>query len=296
MCQQNLTLSKKNIMENRKKMEKKEHSRFGIEPSYLTSQMIGSFFASIFVGLGIYGVGWLIVFIILDDGGTPPIVLWPIIWGLIFGFALILLTMTFIFEGMYYRNFSYEISEKFITIRYGRLTRTKTTIPFSRIQNIAIHQNIRDRWLNIYTVKIETAGSSAAMSSSQKGVVRPEGYIPAIRDPKELEGMINRLVHRYTQDIPKTVQDKVFMDSNVAFDEFIAYFIAKMREKDQLNTKVKILRENTGWSQEQLAEKLGVSRTTVEYLEAGEYVPSLTLALRISHIFNVSIEDIFELE
>ena len=150
--------------------------------------------------------------------------------------------------------------------------------------------------MNIYTVKVETAGSSAEMAIVKRMTTRTEGYIPAIKDPKELEKMINRMVHRYTQDIPKAVQDKVFMDSNVAFDEFIAYFIAKMREKDQLNTKVKTLRENTGWTQEQLAEKLGVSRTTVEYLEAGEYVPSLTLALRISHIFNVSIEDVFELE
>jgi len=220
-------------------MEKKERKTYGIESSYITSQMIGSLFVSFFVGLGIYGIGWLIVLIIKDNGETLPTSLRPIIWSTIFGFAIIILTLTYIFEGMYYRNFSYEISEKFITIRYGRLTRTKTTIPFSRIQNIAIHQNIRDRWLNIYTVKVETAGSSAAVSSSQKGTVRPEGYIPAIKDPKELEDMINRLVHRYTQDIPKVVQDKVFMDSNVAFDEFIAYFIAKMREKDQLRTSVK---------------------------------------------------------
>ncbi|MHA1475030.1 MAG: PH domain-containing protein [Promethearchaeota archaeon] len=277
-------------------MENKEIKVNRIEKSYITSQMIGSFFVSLFIGLGIYGIGWLIVLIMKDEGETPPILLWPIIYWIIIGIAIISLTLTYIFDTMYYKNFSYEISEKFITIHYGRLTRTKTTIPFSRIQNIAIYQNIRDRWLNIYTVKIETAGSSAAVSSSQKGMVRPEGYIPAIKDPKQLENMINRMVHRYTQDIPKVVQDKVFMDSNVAFDEFIAYFIAKMREKDQLKTGVKKLRENSNWSQEELAEKLGVSRTTVKYLEAGEYVPSLTLALRISHIFNVSIEDVFELE
>ena len=277
-------------------MENKERNVNRIEKSYITSQMLGSFFASIFIGLLIYGMGWFIIFVMLDDNGTPSVLLWPIIYGLIFISAIIIMTLTYIFEGMYYKNFSYEISEKFITIHYGRLTRTKTTIPFSRIQNIAVHQNIRDRWLNIYTVKIETAGNSAAVSSSQKGMVRPEGYIPAIKDPKELEKMINQMVHRYTQDIPKVVQDKVFMDSNVAFDEFIAYFIAKMREKDQLKTRVRNLRENSNWSQEELAEKLGVSRTTVKYLEAGEYVPSLTLALRISHIFNVSIEEVFELE
>ena len=92
------------------KMEKESHK---IESSYITSQMIGSFFASVLVGVALYAGGWFITFIILDDGKTPPVFLWPLIWGLIIGFAIILLTLTFIFDGMYYRNFSYEISEKF---------------------------------------------------------------------------------------------------------------------------------------------------------------------------------------
>ena len=284
-----------------RKMEKNEENKeneqkFRIEPSYLTSQIIGSAIASIIIGLGIYGIGWLIVMINLDEGRAAPKLLWPIIWSIIFGLALFIMILTVIFEYLYYKNFSYSISEKFIVINYGRLTRTRTTIPFSRIQNIAIYQNIRDRILKIYTVKIETAGSTAAASSSQKGIVRPEGYIPAVKDPQKLESLINKLVHRYTQDIPKNIQNKVFMDNNVAFDEFIAYFISKMREKDQLKTNLKNLREKENWNQEQLAEKLGVARTTIEYLEAGEYVPSLTLALRISKVFNVSIEKIFELE
>ena len=86
-----------------KKMEKESHR---IESSYVTSQMIGSFFVSVLIGAGLYAGGWFITFIIRDDGGTPPVFLWPLIYGLIFGVALILLTLTFIFDTMYYKNFS----------------------------------------------------------------------------------------------------------------------------------------------------------------------------------------------
>ncbi|MHA1673112.1 MAG: PH domain-containing protein [Promethearchaeota archaeon] len=267
-----------------------------IESSYLTREMIGSVLVSFLIGLGIYGIGWFIVFVSADDG--KPVnqsVLWPIIFGVILGIVILINALNYIITTLYLRNFSYEFSEKFIIIRYGAFTKTKTTIPYSRIQNIAVFQNIRDRLLNIYTVKIETAGSSAATSSAQKGMVRPEGYIPAVKDPSHLENMINKLVHQYTQDVSSNVKDKVFTDSNIVFDEFIAYFLSKMREKDQLRTKIKGLRENANLSQAQLAEQLGVADTTVKYLEAGEYVPSLTLALQIAKVFNVSIEQIFEL-
>ena len=273
-----------------------EQNRHGIDPSYVTRQMIGSFLVSLAIGLGTYGVGWMIVWISRDDGRpVNQAVMWPIIFGVILGIILLLMILTYIFAKLYVNNFDYEISEKFIIIRYGVLTRTKTTIPFSRIQNIAIYQNIRDRLLNIYTVKIETAGSSAATANAQKGIARPEGYIPAVKDPSQLEQMINKLVHQYTQDISPKVKENVFVDNNVAFDEFIAYFLAKTREKDQLKTQIETLRKQGNLSVAQLAEKIGVSETTLKYLEAGEYVPSLTLALRIAKTFNISIEQIFEL-
>jgi DNA-binding XRE family transcriptional regulator/membrane protein YdbS with pleckstrin-like domain len=280
-------------MEN-SKLEKE--NRYRIEHSYVTREMIGSFIVSLFIGLGVYGIGWFIIAISTVDGNpVDRTVMWPIIFWVIGGIILSFMVLTKIFATLYVKNFDYEISEKFITIRYGILTRTKTTIPFSRIQNIAIYQNIRDRLLKIHTVKIETAGSSAATANAQKGIARPEGYIPGIKDPTLLENMINKLVHQYTQDISPKVKENVFVDNNVAFDEFIAYFLAKTREKDQLKTRIETLRTQGNLTVAQLAEKIGVSETTLKYLEAGEYVPSLTLALRIAKSFNISIEQIFKL-
>ena len=54
------------------------------------------------------------------------------------------------------------------------------------------------------------------------------------------------------------------------------------------------LRAERGWSQADLADKLNVSRQTVNALETGRYDPSLPLAFAISKLFKHKIEDIFE--
>lgn len=54
------------------------------------------------------------------------------------------------------------------------------------------------------------------------------------------------------------------------------------------------LREVRGWSQGELADKLDVSRQTVNAIETGKYDPSLPLAFRIARLFRLSIEAIFE--
>lgn len=52
-------------------------------------------------------------------------------------------------------------------------------------------------------------------------------------------------------------------------------------------------RARLGWSQQRLADELGVSRQTVISLEKGRYDPSLPLAFRIADLFELSIEQIF---
>lgn len=56
------------------------------------------------------------------------------------------------------------------------------------------------------------------------------------------------------------------------------------------------LRTKQGWSQQQLAEYLGVSRQTINAIEKERYDPSLPLAFKISKLFGLSIEAIFNAE
>ena len=60
-----------------------------------------------------------------------------------------------------------------------------------------------------------------------------------------------------------------------------------------MNNRLKVLRAERDWSQADLAERLGVSRQTVNALETGRYDPSLPLAFRIARIFEQPIEAIF---
>lgn len=55
-------------------------------------------------------------------------------------------------------------------------------------------------------------------------------------------------------------------------------------------------RTGVGLTQEQLAERVGVSRQTIISIETGRYSPSLPLALRLARVFTCTVEDLFQLE
>jgi putative transcriptional regulator len=61
-----------------------------------------------------------------------------------------------------------------------------------------------------------------------------------------------------------------------------------------MNNRMQELRKKRNWSQASLAEKLGVSRQTVNALERGRYDPSLPLAFSIARLFNRTIEEVFQ--
>ena len=60
-----------------------------------------------------------------------------------------------------------------------------------------------------------------------------------------------------------------------------------------MKSRLKVLRAERDWSQQDLAERLGVSRQSVNAIETGKYDPSLPLAFRIADVFGLSIEAIF---
>ena len=63
-----------------------------------------------------------------------------------------------------------------------------------------------------------------------------------------------------------------------------------------MRNRLRVLRAERDWTQADLAEKLEVSRQTVNALETGKYDPSLPLAFRIARLFGVRIEDVFRPE
>ena len=60
-----------------------------------------------------------------------------------------------------------------------------------------------------------------------------------------------------------------------------------------MKNRLKVLRAERDWSQSELADRLEVSRQSVNAIETGKYDPSLPLAFRIAQLFELRIEEIF---
>ncbi|MCU7695340.1 helix-turn-helix transcriptional regulator [Haoranjiania flava] len=63
-----------------------------------------------------------------------------------------------------------------------------------------------------------------------------------------------------------------------------------------MKNNIRVERAIKGITQEELANKISVSRQTINAMEAGKYVPSTVLALKIARYFGKKVEDIFTLE
>jgi putative transcriptional regulator len=63
-----------------------------------------------------------------------------------------------------------------------------------------------------------------------------------------------------------------------------------------MKNNLKVLRAIANISQADLADKIQVSRQTINAMEKGKYVPSTVLALKLSHFFGKPVEEIFQLE
>jgi len=63
---------------------------------------------------------------------------------------------------------------------------------------------------------------------------------------------------------------------------------------DIVKNRLKVLRAEQGWSQAGLADRLEVSRQSINAIETGKYDPSLPLAFKIARLFDCAIEDIFD--
>lgn len=62
-----------------------------------------------------------------------------------------------------------------------------------------------------------------------------------------------------------------------------------------IKNKIKVLRAEQGWTQEELANRVGISRQAVISIEKYKYTPSLELAFQIAEAFELEIDEVFKL-
>ena len=66
--------------------------------------------------------------------------------------------------------------------------------------------------------------------------------------------------------------------------------------KKPLENKIKVYRAINDWTQEELAQRVGVTRKTINTIENRVFTPSAFLAIKIARAFGVSVEDVFSIE
>ena len=63
-----------------------------------------------------------------------------------------------------------------------------------------------------------------------------------------------------------------------------------------MKNRLKVLRAERNWSQQELSMRVGVSRQAINAVETGKFDPSLPLALKLARVFDSTVEAVFELE
>ena len=69
-----------------------------------------------------------------------------------------------------------------------------------------------------------------------------------------------------------------------------------MAKESNIITNLKTVRESIGMTQQELADRIGMRRETILHLENNRYNPSLEMALKISQVFDLRVEELFQLK
>ena len=69
-----------------------------------------------------------------------------------------------------------------------------------------------------------------------------------------------------------------------------------MAKESNISTNLKFVRESRGMTQQELADRIGMRRETILHLENNRYNPSLEMALKIAQVFDLRVEELFQLK
>lgn len=180
--------------------------------------------------------------------------------GTIFSFAFLLagvvLIPYFIYIELRYRNFTYAVGERQITVRKGIINFDQSVVPFERIQNINIEMDIISRFLNIATVKIETAGSNPTESEVElPGIENAKefvtGLIKIVEEQKGIVGAVENTKEDVKTEVDK-MKDEIAKEIKIIKEDLsskstdLGNILSKMKEdmNDELKQELSSIKED----------------------------------------------------
>lgn len=134
-------------------------------------------------------IGWFILFIILyviliailfftslnssvanptNQFNSLPII--GLVAAVILALFFIIFVVTYIYQKWYYQVYFYDLTDSFIIIKKGVITPKEITIPYERVQDVYVDQDIFDRMFGLYDVHLSSATISSGMEAHIDGV------------------------------------------------------------------------------------------------------------------------------
>ena len=108
----------------------------------------------------------------LSKKGLPPLVftLIPIIAIILIVLIIVVIVLNYLYQRWYFATYYYDLAPNYVVIRKGPLTPAETTIPYERIQDVYVDQDLLDRILGLYDVHIASAALASGMRAHIDGV------------------------------------------------------------------------------------------------------------------------------
>ncbi len=118
-------------------------------------------------------VGWVIVvgLLLANNANGGGLVLVSTVG--VFGFLFLVILLTYLYQRWYYAVYFYDLTDDFVIIRKGPITPTEVTIPYERIQDVYMDQDLLDRFFGLYDVHLSSATASSGMEAHIDGVEKP---------------------------------------------------------------------------------------------------------------------------
>lgn len=134
----------------------------------MISKIIGFFFASIMLGVT---SGLIIGFLVVAS--KPEYGSWSLLWApvlMVFFFFFLISTLYGIYVSVYIRRYYYDALEQFLTIQKGVFAPTEIHVPYGKIQDVYVDQDILDRIMGLYDVHISSATITSGIEAHIDGV------------------------------------------------------------------------------------------------------------------------------
>ncbi len=148
----------------------KTKEQFPLSPKKPLKKTVASTVGWIVLLLAIY----VIAFYVFSRLGNTGAVVSPSFLGLFTLGSVVLLLILFFgnywYETLYYKSYFYDLTDNFIVIRKGVILPKEITIPYERVQDVYVDQDIFDRMFHLYDVHLSTATIYSGMAAHIDGV------------------------------------------------------------------------------------------------------------------------------